>query len=307
MPNCSACSPHKTVIDAFLEYIAVEKKYSALTVRAYSDALQEFIIYSGNDLSRERLSEISEQVIREWLLYLIEEKNNSPRSVQQKLTALHSFYKFLLRIQAVDKDITRKIIAPKADKPLPVFFRPKETESVAYLEQEAYDPVSIRDCLIIEMLFQTGIRRAELIGLQDKDVDTRQKQIRVFGKRRKERLIPIGNKLCRQIERYREVRNIANGTFFVDWKEDGVTTLSQTEVYRIVTERMEEITSLKKHSPHVFRHTFATDMLNNGADIRTIQTLLGHASLAATEVYSHTTFEQIHRAYNHAHPRATNN
>ena len=127
----------------------------------------------------------------------------------------------------------------------------------------------------------------------------------MFGKRRKERLIPIGDKLCQQIDEYRAVRGTSIGTFFVDWKKGGeVKPLDRDKLYRIVTARMGEVTSMKKHSPHVFRHTFATEMLNNGADIRTIQTLLGHASLAATEVYSHTTFEQIHKAYNKAHPRA---
>ena len=296
------------MIDAFLEYIAVEKKYSALTVRAYSDALNDFSVFIGNPLDRETVRDVTEQDVREWLLYMIEEKKHAPRSVQQKLTALRSFYKFLLRQQAVEKDVTRRIIAPKADKPLPVFFRPSEMQEATRYEQEADDPESIRDCLIIEMLFQTGMRRAELVGLQDKDVDTNEKQIRVFGKRRKERIIPIGDKLCKQIEQYRQVRGTDNGTFFVVWKKDGSSVpLDRDRLYRIVTRRMGEVTTMKKHSPHVFRHTFATEMLNNGADIRTIQTLLGHASLAATEVYSHTTFEQIHRAYNQAHPRATNN
>ncbi len=305
MPNYSDCSRLRTVIDAFGEYIAVEKKYSPLTVRAYIDALNSFCVYSGKELSREGISEVTEEDVRDWMMYLIEEKKNAPRSIQQKLTAMHSFYKFALRQGAVDKDVTRRIQPPKADKPLPVFFRPSEMQAATQYEKEADDPESIRDCLIIEMLFQTGMRRAEMVGLQDKDVDTQQKQIRVFGKRRKERLIPIGDKLCQQIDEYRAVRGTSIGTFFVDWKKGGeVKPLDRDKLYRIVTARMGEVTSMKKHSPHVFRHTFATEMLNNGADIRTIQTLLGHASLAATEVYSHTTFEQIHKAYNKAHPRA---
>ena len=225
--------------------------------------------------------------------------------VEQKLAAIHSFFKFLLRLSVVDKDVTRGIQAPKADKPLPVFFRLSQINEATQPTDESDDPVSIRDRLILEMLFQTGMRRAEMVGLQDSDVDTEEKQIRVFGKRRKERIIPIGDRLCRLIEQYRQVRNTSLGTFFVEWKKDGETVpLDRDRLYRIVTSRMGSVTSQKKHSPHVFRHTFATEMLNNGADIRAIQTLLGHSSLAATQVYSHTTFEQIHNAYNQAHPRA---
>lgn len=290
--------------DAFLEYIAVERKYSALTVRAYSDALADFSRFTGNLLDRESVKSVTEEDVKAWLLYLMEDKRQAPRSIKQKITALHSFYRFLLRQQAVERDVTRRVTAPKTDKPLPVFFRPKEMREATRYESEADDPESIRDCLIIEMLFQTGMRRAELVGLLDKDVDTAEGQIRVFGKRRKERIIPIGDRLCRQIEEYRKARGADIGTFFVDWKKDGtVVALDRDRLYRIVTARMGEVTTMKKHSPHVFRHTFATEMLNNGADIRTIQKLLGHTSLAATEVYSHTTFEQIQRAYNQAHPR----
>lgn len=305
MPSCSDYSHRKTVIDAFKEYIAVEKKYSPLTVRAYTDALADFSAFCGNDLNRESVRRITDQDVRDWMIYLIEDKKNAPRSVKQKLTALHSFFKFLLRLSVVDKDVTRGIQTPKADKPLPVFFRLSQIDKATEYESCADDPVSIRDCLILEMLFQTGMRRAEMVGLQDGDVDTTEKQIRVFGKRRKERIIPIGDRLCSLIEQYRQVRNTDIGTFFVDWKKNGETVpLDRDRLYRIVTSRMGDVTSQKKHSPHVFRHTFATEMLNNGADIRAIQALLGHTSLAATQVYSHTTFEQIHNAYNRAHPRA---
>ena len=293
------------MIDAFVEYITIEKKYSPHTVRAYSDALVDFSLFCGNDLSRESVHQVTGQDVRDWMIYLLEDKKNAPRSVKQKLTAVHSFFKFLLRLSVVDKDVTRGIQTPKADKPLPVFFRPSQIDKATQYEDGAEDPEAIRNCLIVEMLFQTGMRRAEMVGLQDSDVDTVEKQIRVFGKRRKERIIPIGDKLCRQIEKYRQVRSSSLGTFFVDWKKSGETVpLSRDKLYRIVTTRMGEVSSLKKHSPHVFRHTFATEMLNNGADIRAIQALLGHTSLAATEVYSHTTFEQILKVYNKAHPRA---
>jgi len=293
------------MIDRFLEYIAIEKKYSPRTVNTYRDDLYEFCQYVGQLPNQYDTTQVGEADVKEWIVSLVEEKKNAPRSIKQKLAALHSLYRFLLRIGAVDKDITRRVIAPKVDKPLPVFFKPTEMVAATAYEAEADDETSIRDCLIIEMLYQTGMRQAEMLGLKDADVDTHEQQIRVFGKRSKERIIPIGEKLCQQIEAYRQIRGKDFPTFFVYRKKNGESTaLSKAQLYTIVRSRMGEVSTLKKHSPHVLRHTFATTMLNNGADIRTIQQLLGHASLAATQVYTHTTFEQIRATYQKAHPRA---
>ena len=168
----------------------------------------------------------------------------------------------------------------------------------------------MRDYLVVEMLYQTGMRRAELAALEDKDVDLQGRQIRVFGKRRKERMVPMGEQLAKLVEEYWRVKrevmsgDEAFGIFLVRKKRNGEwVSLGAAGIYNIVRARMGDVTTLKKHSPHVLRHTFATTMLNNGADIRTIQTLLGHSSLEATQVYTHTTFEQIKKAYEEAHPR----
>lgn len=293
------------MVEPFLEYIAVERKYSPRTVQAYADALHELEGYLDSPLTRDKVQSLTEEQVRDWVVYLMEDKHNAPRSIKQKLSALHSFYKFLLRQQVVDKDITRRVLTPKVDKPLPVFFKPQEMQAATAYDDQADDKESVRDSLIIEMLFQTGMRQAEMLNLKDQDVDIVQKQIRIFGKRRKERIVPIGDSLCSLITRYREMREGDYGTFFVHWKKNGeVVSLTKDQLYNIVTTRMGEVSTLKKHSPHVLRHTFATTMLNNGADIRTIQALLGHASLAATQVYAHTTFEQIRNVYNAAHPRA---
>ena len=165
-----------------------------------------------------------------------------------------------------------------------------------------------RDNLIISMLYQTGMRRAEIVGLTDGDIDLKEGVIRVFGKRRKERAVPIGERLCSEIEAYQEVRQGFESPehyLLTMVKRDGsIGQMEAQSVYQMVRRRMGEVSTLKKHSPHVLRHTFATTMLNNGADIRSIQTLLGHSSLAATQVYTHTTFEQIQQAYKQAHPRS---
>jgi integrase/recombinase XerC len=287
-----------------LDYIAIEKKYSPRTVEAYRDDLRDFCRFLGWEPEEFKPEEVDETDVKTWMLEMIEEEKQSPRSVKRKLSALRSFYKYLLRLKKVPKDITARVIAPKADKPLPVFFREEEMQaeeanSALTIEQTDGSYMSLRDHLIIEVLYQTGMRQAELLGLRDSDWDLAQGQVRIFGKRRKERLVPIGEGLIQQIREYMAVRDAegkADGMFFPG--------LNKSSLYRIVRARMGEVSTLKKHSPHVLRHTFATTMLDHGADIRTIQTLLGHASLSTTQVYTHTTFEQIKRVYMETHPRA---
>ena len=302
------------MIQHFLDYIAIERKYSQRTVEAYRDDLRDFcrfLAWEPEEFDPER---VGEDDVKTWMLDLLDEQHQSPRSVKRKLSALHSFYKFLLRQGKVTKDNTARIQAPKADKPLPVFFRQSEMEAVKVkdekLKEEGNSFEDVRDGLIIEVLYQTGMRQAELLGLRDADWDLVQGQVRVFGKRSKERIVPIGESLIAQIKEYMAMRDEASGIqadgrFFVQQKKDGEwTPMSKYSLYNIVRTRMGEVSTLKKHSPHVLRHTFATTMLDNGADIRTIQELLGHASLSTTQVYTHTTFEQIKRVYMASHPRA---
>lgn len=286
------------MIQHFLDYIAIERKYSQRTVEAYHDDLRDFCRFMGWEIEDFQPDEVDETDVKGWMLDMIEQQHQSPRSVKRKLSALRSFYKFLLRQKRVRRDITARIIPPKADKPLPVFFREEEmarAQELAVAQGDDYK--TIRDNLIIALLYQTGMRQAELLGLRDGDFDLDQGQVRIFGKRRKERIVPIGDSLVAQIKEYMEARG-------EDTDDRFFPKLTKYTLYSIVRARMGEVSTLKKHSPHVLRHTFATTMLDNGADIRAIQTLLGHASLSTTQVYTHTTFEQIKKVYMQTHPRA---
>ena len=306
------------MIRRFLDYIAIEKRYSPRTVKEYGDDLRAWCEFLGWTIEEFNPKELDAGDVKEWMMHMLD-MGQSPRSVKRRLSAVKSLYRFLLGLGLVKVNITRTVIVPKADKPLPIFFR--ESEMEAFKEQnkvpnyeEGMDKEdwleAMRDYLLVEILYQTGMRRAELAALEDRDVDVPGRKIRVFGKRRKERIVPIGEQLAKLIEDYLLVKhevlkgNNNIGTFLVRKKRNGEwVPFGAAGIYNIVRARMGDVSTLKKHSPHVLRHTFATTMLNNGADIRTIQTLLGHSSLEATQVYTHTTFEQVKQAYDAAHPR----
>ena len=307
------------MIKRFLDYIAIEKRYSPRTVKEYGDDLRAWCAFLGWTLEEFDPKEVDAEDVKGWMMQMLE-AGQSPRSVKRRLSAVKSLYRFLLGLGLVKVNITSMVILPKVDKPLPIFFR--ESEMEAFKEQnkvpsyeEGMDKAdwleAMRDYLLVEMLYQTGMRRAELAALEDKDVDVQGRQIRVFGKRRKERMVPMGEQLAQMVEEYLQVkREILSGCdgfgiFLVRKKRNGEwVALGASGIYNIVRARMGDVSTLKKHSPHVLRHTFATTMLNNGADVRTIQTLLGHSSLEATQVYTHTTFDQVKQIYEAAHPRS---
>ena len=292
------------LIDSFLDYLRYERNYSNYTIGAYSKDLRQFEDYVKK--YKEGIFDpvdVDTDLVRNWVVVLMDEKL-SPVSVNRKLSSLKSFFKFLMKQGSISVNPLRLITGPKTKKPLPYFIKDKEMEFLLDGDGFGEDFEGVRNRLMLEMLYDTGIRRSELIGMQDSDVDCESMQIRVTGKRNKQRLIPFAEGLKNLIQAYTEVRNrevgSESGWFFV--RKNG-EQLSAGIVYTIVKDKLSEIPTLAKRSPHVLRHSFATSMLNNGAELNAVKELLGHSSLASTSVYTHTTFEELKKVY-HAHPRA---
>lgn len=290
--------------DSFLDYLRYERNYSDDTVKAYGEDIRQFQEFGGEDVGLQSPSEVVVDVVREWMIHLMN-LGYATTSVNRKLSSLRSYYKYLLRKGEVKVDPLRKITGPKNKKNLPVFV--KESEMNRLLDDEDFGEgfEGCRDHLVIAMFYATGMRLSELIGLDDGDVDFAASVIKVTGKRNKQRLIPFGEELRVEMEAYVKQRNesvpVRSGAFFV--RKTG-ERLYPNIVRKIVTRNLSKVVTVKKRSPHVLRHTFATSMLNHEAELGAIKELLGHESLATTEIYTHTTFEELKKVYNQAHPRA---
>lgn len=292
------------LIEKYIRYLRYEKNYSLHTEISYSEDLSQFVEFLAEHFSDTDIKHVDRDIIRMWIVSMMEGKI-SARSVNRKLSAVKSFYRYLQKIGEVTVNPASKINGPKVGRPIPAFANSADMEKV--LDQEGYGDSFelLRDHIIIELFYVTGIRRAELIGLKDVDVDFSSETIQVTGKRNKQRLIPFSDGMKQSLEQYIAVRNkeVGNQSGYLFVKNNG-EPLYPMLVHRIVTSNLQQIDTLAKVSPHVLRHSFATGMLNNGADINAVKELLGHASLAATEIYTHTSFEELKRIYNKAHPRA---
>lgn len=294
------------MIEQFLQYIQYEKNYSSCTVLSYRKDLTAFAQFVADHFPATDVVRADTDCVRLWLMSQ-REAGLSAATINRRLSALRTFYKFLLRHNIVTSDPTLRIVAAKTPKKIPTFFREKEMDKLLSVSENLSNFEACRDETIIETFYQTGIRLAELIGIKDTDIDFDRNTIRVFGKRRKERIIPFGNGLKQKITQYIVARDkeVERTTPYLYVLRSGRQMYSQA-VYRIVKAAMSQVSTQGKRSPHVLRHTFATAMLNNGADINAVKELLGHASLAATQIYTHTTFEQLQKIYGQAHPRAKN-
>jgi integrase/recombinase XerC len=296
-----------TELDGYYKYLKFEKRYSEHTLLAYQKDLEQFSDYLTLDFDLEQISKSNDQMIRSWLASLMDE-GVSARTVNRKLSSLKGMFRFMLKQEMISIDPSAKIRGPKQKKRLPVFVEENKMKSMFNEEILKTDDFEcVRDYLILELFYATGIRRAELINLKMGDVRINQQQIKVLGKRNKERIIPIGNHIIKTILIYNELRNSAyeeedfNAYFFITKKGK---KLYPKLVYRIVNSYLSHVSTQDKKSPHVLRHTFATHMLNNGADLNAVKEILGHASLAATQIYTHNTIEKLKKVYQQAHPKA---
>ena len=299
------------MIEGFLNYLTHERAYSPHTVKSYESDLREFGAYLANTENVLDLTNADADLIRGWAVMLME-GGCKAASVNRKLSALRTFYKYLLRQGDIKVSPMQNVRGPKKKKPLPQFVR--EADMDRLLDDSLSDDSwqGVREGVIIQLFYETGIRLSELVGLNEEDVDFVRKAIKVTGKRNKQRLVPIGDGLVQHLKEYVEKKDEEFGCpstlnshpLFVTDK--GVRVYPGW-VYLVVRRNLSQVVALKKRSPHVLRHTFATAMLNNNADLEAVKELMGHESVSTTQIYTHTTFEELKKVYSQAHPRASIN
>ena len=295
----------KDSISKFLDYLQFEKRYSKNTLVSYKndlEHLQNFLTVAYHSTTVESIKHLH---IRSWIVDMMQ-KSYSAKSVNRKISSLKSYFKFLKRSKLIEKNPMLKIVAPKMGKRLPEYIKESSLEKLLAQEFDSTDFSQVRDLLIIELLYVTGMRRTELIHLITQNIDTQKSQIKVVGKGDKERIIPLDKNIMDKLRNYLELRvetfsNCMEPYVFVT---DKGKKLYDKLVYNLVTHHLSLVSSSDKKSPHVLRHSFATHLSNNGAELNAIKELLGHASLAATQVYTHNSIERLKEIYSKAHPKA---
>jgi integrase/recombinase XerC len=291
-------------LEQFLNFLKYEKRYSEHTVTAYKKDLDQFIQFCNEMVGDFCFVEADHHLIRQWVISLMNE-GMTVVSVKRKISTLRSLYKFLLREGIMKKNPTELVMMPKSGKKLPQFVQENEMNQLLDTSVFPDDFAGMRDKAILSLFYGTGIRLSELKGIRLKDLQLKEQIVKVLGKRNKERLIPYPSEVGDDLTGYIRIRNELFGGFsdylFVTDKGDQAY---DKLLYRIVRKYLGLVTTMEKRSPHILRHTYATHLLNRGADLNAIKELLGHANLAATQVYTHTTFEKLKKIYNQAHPRA---
>lgn len=293
-------------ITHFITYLDCERNYSPYTITAYNKDLITFQEFCEKEFDIKEISTVPYSIIRSWVVNLVESKISN-RSINRKISSLKSYFNFLLKSKQIEENPLRKHQSLKVEKRINVPFSEKEINEVLDFFDHDGDFEQVRDKLIIEFLYTTGMRRAELIGLNESSVDLSQSIVKVIGKRNKERQIPLLNSVRRTIEKYRILKNEITPLadhFFVTKKGKQIYP---NLVYRIINEYFSMVSLKVKKSPHIVRHSFATHLLNEGADLNSVKELLGHSSLASTQVYTHSNLKDLKLMYNKAHPRSNKN
>ena len=292
------------MVEKFLDYIKFERNYSPMTVINYRKDLIEFERFYKQLDCQLSWESVDSDVVRNWMEFMMD-RGNSASSVNRRLSALRSFYRFALRRKFVDRDPVYGLQGPKRQKPLPQFLKESEMERLLDLNRWTDSYKDVLERTIIITFYVTGIRLSELIGLDDDDIDNVTCEVKVTGKRNKQRIIPFGKELAEVFARYLVIRNtIAKGDSTAFFLTEKGKRMTNAQVRSLVKKNLTKVSTLKKRSPHVLRHTFATAMLNHEAGLESVKKLLGHESLSTTEIYTHTTFEQLKKVYKNAHPRA---
>jgi len=294
-------------LEKFSDYLLLEKKYSTHTVKAYIKDLENFQSFLDTDYNKESIHNVEYNIIRQWIVGLVN-SGITNRSINRKVSSLNSYYKFLLKIEDLNANPLKTHKALKIEKKIQVPFSQKELDNVLQSLSNVNDFESARDKLMVELFYATGIRRIELIEIKIKDLDVTNKTLKVLGKRNKERYIPLIPSVIKTINIYKEYRS--NLTDVKDLNHLFLTKkgakVYETLVYRVINKYFSNASSKLKCSPHVLRHSFATHLLNEGADINAVKELLGHSSLAATQVYTHSSIAELKKVHAKAHPRNIN-
>ncbi|MDX9797440.1 MAG: tyrosine-type recombinase/integrase [Bacteroidales bacterium] len=289
-------------MDEFINYLITEKHYSTHTVTAYSTDLRQFEKYIKAYFDKDEAKDVNSDMIRDWIMQLSDNKLSN-RSINRKIVSLRAYFHYLIKNQELEKNPLLKILPVKSSKRNPIFIMEEDMDTIINNLEYDNNFFGTRDKLIIYLLYATGIRKAELLNLEESDFYLSKKEIRIFGKRRKERIIPIGNQIIDLVKEYTKQKKelaVVEKKLFIN---EDYSNLSITQLDKIVKKYL-SVTNIERKSPHILRHTFATHLMNEGADIMNVKELLGHQSLEATQIYAHNTIERLKNVYKQKHPRS---
>jgi integrase/recombinase XerC len=288
--------------ESFLNYLRFQKRYSRHTLIAYQNDLENFLSFLADNYDAPAIKNITAAMVRSWLAEL-KEKNITSKSINRKISSLKSFFKFLMKKELIDSTPMSIINAPKISKRLPVYIEEKDMKTLFEYVEFSDDWQGKTEKLILQLFYNTGMRLSELINLKESQVDASYNQIKVLGKGNKERIIPVNKEILNSLSIYISNKPADGNTKNIFVNEKGKPFYPK-QVYNLVKKNLALITTVKKKSPHILRHSFATHLTNNGADLNAVKELLGHSSLAATQVYTHNSIEKLKEVFNKAHPKA---